>query len=134
MRQIIRLRTAVSICIIAAAAPASSFAGVMPVTDKPTISLQSRTDLVDWRPYAHRHHHWHPGWHWGRAPGASYARWGRGVAYGAYAGSPYCRYGTGAWGYNPAGGVLGAATGLATAPLWAAGAAAGAVTEPFWGW
>jgi hypothetical protein len=134
MRYMISLRTAVSVCIFAAAAaPMSVFAGVMPVTDKAAISLQAQTNVVDWRPYSHRHHHWRPGWHWGRGPGMHYARWGR-SAYWGYAGSPYCGYGAGAWGYNPAGGLLGAATDVAAAPLWAAGTAAGAVTDPFFGW
>lgn len=130
-------RTMFSICIMtAAAAPASALAGVMPVTDKASIGLEAKTDLVDWRPYAHRHHRWHAGWHWGRGPGASYARWGRTAAWG-YSGAPYCGYGAGggAWGYNPAGGgLLGAAADVATAPLWAAGAATDAVTNTFWGW
>lgn len=133
MRHIISLRAAASVCILAAATPMSAFAGVMPMTDKATIGLQAQTDVVDWRPYSHRHHRWHPGWRWGRGPGAHYARWHR-PAYWGYAGSPYCGYGASAWGYNPAGGLLGAATGVAAAPLWAAGTAAAAVADPFFGW
>jgi hypothetical protein len=131
------------------------YAGVMSVTDKASISLATPTAQVDWRPYYHNHHRWHharwgyaPRWghrhwgyrHWGYGPRWGhrhwgyrhwgYRRWGYAPAwgYGAYAAAaPNC-YGTSTWGYNPVGGLLGAAAGVAAAPLWAAGT----VANPYW--
>lgn len=62
------LSTTAALCAAVAASllPNSSSAGVMSVADKTSISLPSPpTDQVDWRPYPHRHHRWHMGWHYG---------------------------------------------------------------------
>ncbi|MEK4035076.1 hypothetical protein WOC76_08320 [Methylocystis sp. IM3] len=128
-----------------ASAPAVSHAGVMSIADKASVGVDSQTTQVDWRPYVHRHHRWHPGWRWGYGPGArhwgyaprwGYSRWGYAPRWGysrwGYAptvwgsAAPYCNYG--AWGYSPAAGALGVAADVAAAPLWAAGA----LTSPVW--
>ncbi|BDV36518.1 hypothetical protein [Methylocystis iwaonis] len=95
--------------------PTSSFAGVMSITDKASVSLSSSTNQVDWRPYRHHHHRWHMGWYygWPRYRIGTYAAAAPLAAYGsAYPsgcgvhGTAYPAYGgCGAWGYG--GGLFG---------------------------
>ncbi|KAF2991520.1 hypothetical protein MJC1_01508 [Methylocystis sp. MJC1] len=82
------LSTAGALCAAVAASllPNSSSAGVMSVADKGGISLPSPANQVDWRPYPHRHHRWHMGWHYGHPR----------FRYGLYAGRSPAIYGSGA--------------------------------------
>jgi hypothetical protein len=59
------LFAALFIAVAASSLPATSFAGVMPITDKADLSLSAQTTQVDWRAYPHRHHRWQIGWHYG---------------------------------------------------------------------
>ncbi len=79
------LATALCATVAASIAPSSSFAGVMSVTDKASISVSTPTDRVDWRAYPHRHHRWHTGWYYG------WPRYRLGTAYGSAA--PFATYG-----------------------------------------
>lgn len=75
------LGTAAVLCATVAVSllPISSSAGVMSVADQASIRPPSSTDEVDWRPYSHRHHRWHMGWHYGH----SRFRYSPANAYGA---------------------------------------------------
>lgn len=89
-----KITSAAVLCATAAAPfmPTMSFAGVMTITDRASISLWSPADQVDWRAYPHRHHRWHAGWHYG---------W-PGFRYGIYSGP------------NPAGAIYDPAAPVAT--------------------
>lgn len=146
--------------IMIAAVPAVSHAGVMSIADKATVGLNSQTTQVDWRPYVHRHHAWHPGWRWGYSPRYSrwgyaprwgYSRWAYAPRYGYSRWGYAPRYGYSRWGYAPTWGYsaatspycnygygawgynpVGGALGLATAPLWAAGAVGSSMWDSSW--
>ena len=95
MRNLLGSGAATAICAIVAVSgmPSESWAGVMSVTGKSSVSIVSPTDQVHWRRYYHRHYGWHRHYR-------------------------YYRYGYYPYYYNPAGVVAGTAFGLATAPLW----------------
>lgn len=80
---------AIGAAVAVTALPSESRAGVMSVPDTSIISPPSQVEQIHFRRYRHHHHR--------------YWRYGRYYYY------PY---------YNPAAAVVGAAAGLATAPLW----------------
>ncbi len=63
MRSLVKMSSAVALCATIAASliPVQSFAAILSVTDKPSISLSSAAYPADWRPYPDRHHHWQVG-------------------------------------------------------------------------
>lgn len=117
--------TATCAAIAVSLVPAPSYAGVMSITDKASVSLPSPANQVDWRPYRHHHHRWHKGWYYGwpeyrigttygsAAPlatyGAAYPSCGvYGAAYPAYGGCGAWGYGGGLFGLGfPGGGLFG---------------------------
>ncbi|MBI1868620.1 MAG: hypothetical protein HYS06_10075 [Methylocystis sp.] len=95
MRSTIKSSAAWALCAAMAvtALPSETLAGPTGVSNSAVVSLSSPVETVHYyrhyRYWRHRHHHY-------------------GYGYGPYYG----------YGYNPAGAILGAAAGLATAPLW----------------
>ncbi len=147
--------------VVVAAAPSVSHAGVMSIADRASVGFDSQATQVDWRPYVHRHHRWHPGWRWGYSPRVRYvSRWGYAPRWGysRWGYAPRWRYsrwgyaprwGYSRWGYAPTAwgysagapycnygawgySPVGGAVGLAADVAAAPLWAAGALTSPFW--
>ncbi len=103
------LTAALLLSVAASAVPATSFAGVMPITDNASVSLSTATTQVDWRAFPHRHHRWHTGWYygWPRYRYGMYAGWNPANAPGVYGyAAPAATYGAA---YPSCGAAYGAA-------------------------
>lgn len=100
-----RLSAALLVACVASAAPATSFAGVMPIADNATVGLSAPAAQAHWEPYRHRHHRWHMGWHYGWPRFRyGYAGWNPGNAAFASAAPVYGGCGTYGAAYPVAGG------------------------------
>ena len=64
MRTLRAKTSAAALCAMVAASliPTSSFAGVMSITDRASVSLTTPVDQVHWRSCGYRHHRWHTSW------------------------------------------------------------------------